>query len=205
MLSIKPKWCEKIANGEKTIEVRKTKPNIKVPFKCYIYCTQPQKPLTHLYRISEEMQKKCNIDYEFTTVDHNKDSLFWGGELNEKIIGEFICDKIDTRYIDSLIGSPVEFEQVLNNACLRQEEFLDYYKDNDYYFGYHISNLKIYDKPKELSEFRKKMKCYQPGNEESIGCWEKCCIWQAEGLCTGKYTKLTRPPQSWCYCEDLGE
>lgn len=40
MLSIRPKWCEKIASGEKTIEVRKTKPKLDTPFKCYIYETQ---------------------------------------------------------------------------------------------------------------------------------------------------------------------
>lgn len=40
MLSIRPKWCEKIASGEKTIEVRKTRPKLETPFKCYIYCTQ---------------------------------------------------------------------------------------------------------------------------------------------------------------------
>lgn len=40
MLSILPKWCAKIASGEKTIEVRKTKPKLETPFKCYIYCTQ---------------------------------------------------------------------------------------------------------------------------------------------------------------------
>ena len=40
MISIRPKWCEKIASGEKTIEVRKTRPKLETPFKCYIYCTQ---------------------------------------------------------------------------------------------------------------------------------------------------------------------
>lgn len=40
MLSVRPKWVEKIANGEKTIEVRKTRPKLETPFKCYIYCTQ---------------------------------------------------------------------------------------------------------------------------------------------------------------------
>lgn len=50
MLSIHPKWCEKIVNGNKTIEVRKTRPKLDTPFKCYIYCTSgktvrtPQKP-----------------------------------------------------------------------------------------------------------------------------------------------------------------
>lgn len=39
MLSIRPRWVQKIANGKKTIEVRKTKPKLETPFKCYIYCT----------------------------------------------------------------------------------------------------------------------------------------------------------------------
>ena len=43
LISIRPKWVEKIASGEKTIEVRKTRPKIEMPFKCYIYCTKPSK------------------------------------------------------------------------------------------------------------------------------------------------------------------
>lgn len=38
LISIRPKWCEKIISGEKTIEVRKTRPKMDTPFKCYIYC-----------------------------------------------------------------------------------------------------------------------------------------------------------------------
>lgn len=37
LISIRPKWCEKIISGEKTIEVRKTRPKMNTPFKCYIY------------------------------------------------------------------------------------------------------------------------------------------------------------------------
>ena len=40
LISIQPKWCELIANGKKTVEVRKTRPKLETPFKCYIYCTQ---------------------------------------------------------------------------------------------------------------------------------------------------------------------
>lgn len=40
LISIKPRWCELIARGEKTIVIRKTKPRIDTPFKCYIYCTK---------------------------------------------------------------------------------------------------------------------------------------------------------------------
>lgn len=39
LISINPKWCELIASGKKTVEVRKTRPKLETPFKCYIYCT----------------------------------------------------------------------------------------------------------------------------------------------------------------------
>ena len=44
LISIRPKWCELIANGTKTVEVRKSRPKLHTPFKCYIYCTQPRYP-----------------------------------------------------------------------------------------------------------------------------------------------------------------
>lgn len=37
LMSIKHKWCEMIFRGEKTIEVRKTSPNVKLPIKVYVY------------------------------------------------------------------------------------------------------------------------------------------------------------------------
>ena len=40
LISIQPKWCELIASGKKTIEVRKTRPKLETPFKCYIYETK---------------------------------------------------------------------------------------------------------------------------------------------------------------------
>lgn len=68
MLSIQPKWCEKIASGEKTVEVRKTRPKIETPFKCFIYET------------------------------NWSDNTYWKnrhkGKLG-KVIGEFVCDRID--------------------------------------------------------------------------------------------------------------
>lgn len=43
MLSIQPRWCEKILRGEKTVEVRKTRPTLmQTPFKVYVYCTKPR-------------------------------------------------------------------------------------------------------------------------------------------------------------------
>ena len=40
LISIRPKWAQKIMTGQKTVEVRKTRPKMDTPFKCYIYCTQ---------------------------------------------------------------------------------------------------------------------------------------------------------------------
>lgn len=74
MLSIRPKWCQKIASGEKTIEVRKTKPKLETPFKCYIYCTLPKYP-----------------HEDFITTDYPMPQFYGGG----KVIGEFTCDRID--------------------------------------------------------------------------------------------------------------
>lgn len=43
LISIRPEWCQKIISGEKTIEIRKTRPRLPTPFKCYIYQTKPKK------------------------------------------------------------------------------------------------------------------------------------------------------------------
>ena len=71
LISIRPQWCEKIANGEKTVEVRKTRPNIATPFKCYIYCTAG------------------NVSYTC------KNGMICHNSGGSQIIGEFICNKID--------------------------------------------------------------------------------------------------------------
>lgn len=100
MLSIRPKWCEKIASGEKTIEVRKTKPKLDTPFKCYIYCTQASvkyqticgcKVLNsdELYRHPEQGIKHGNSIELMLCENYTKDNF-----LNGKVIGEFTCDRI---------------------------------------------------------------------------------------------------------------
>ena len=74
LISIRPKWCEKIINGDKTIEVRKTRPKLDTPFKCYIYCTLPKYP-----------------HEDFIATDYPRPQFYGGG----KVIGEFTCDRID--------------------------------------------------------------------------------------------------------------
>lgn len=157
MLSIRPKFCEKIASGEKTIEVRKTRPKLDTPFKCYIYCTQSGVALGA-----------------------------WG--KRGKVIGEFTCDRI--YWLAPLNHAPEDVEQ---QACLTREEIVNYLKGTGY--GWHISDLKIYDKPRELREFKKSNRdCFYA----DLGLAKRDCP-----DCKDPGCFLERPPQSWCYVEAM--
>ena len=54
LISIKPKWCDLIRRGRKTVEVRKTCPKLEVPFKVYIYCTKAPQHLITIFKDGEE-------------------------------------------------------------------------------------------------------------------------------------------------------
>lgn len=164
LISIQPKWCELIASGKKTIEVRKTRPKIETPFKCYIYQTKKR----WIYKL-----------------------LPWLKERQTKVIGEFVCDKVYEYNTSCLEGD----DRLKEYTCLDDIEIMDYmnnYTDRKFY-GLHISDLKIYDKPKELDMFRKpcSFSCEEYGN--------------GKGDCStcGELNTLTRAPQSWCYVEEL--
>lgn len=152
LISIRPKWVEKIANGEKTIEVRKTRPKLQTPFKCYIYCTQPKYP-----------------HEDFILTDYPKPQFYGGG----KVIGEFTCDQF-------WIGTPHNTNPLFCMAACMDGFDTEKYAKGKTLYGWHISDLRIYDTPKELSEFT--------------------------GLRDTKFGaaphEIKRPPQSWCYVEE---
>lgn len=148
LISIQPKWVDKIANGKKTIEVRKTAPKCEVPFKCYIYVTKG-KPC--LYRVDD--------DDNFELRNTLRPKVYWYvkdyNEQNGKVIGEFICDKIDEIVPDyNPVTTKFYYGYVADTeaTCLSEEELQKYGKNKSLYF-WHISDLKIYGKPKELNEF----------------------------------------------------
>lgn len=171
MISIKPKWVEKIANGEKTIEVRKTAPK-EVPFKAYIYETKGQY-------------------VKFTHGAHTKYGYGRG-----KVIGEFICNSVDEYPYDYCDGVDIDDDTILETAIDRED--INIYAKGKTLYGLHISDLKIYDKPKELSEFSR------PCSYSGLCFSCKRTSFKKDGnlLCN---TKITRPPQSWMRVEDLGE
>lgn len=200
LISIRPKWCELIASGEKTVEMRKTRPNIQTPFKCYIYCTKRKM---------------------VTCSEVNG---------NGKVIGEFICDKLT--YVEARIDDNGEKHLANANFLLRksflsEKQMFDYLYNADRKTGggwaWHISDLKIYDKTRDLSEFwayneelhkrydsDEDFCCYNDTNEygealtdcgdaynnilNCYRCWEEWSGWCHH---------VTRPPQSWCYVEEL--
>lgn len=208
LISIQPKWCELIANGSKTIEVRKTKPKIKTPFNCYIYCTKSMK---HLYKFSENID--CIDIGRYYTTDHNKYSLVPQGYINGKVIGEFVCDNIIEYPYDYCDGADIDDDSLLETQLERED--INIYAKGKTIYGWHISDLVIYDEPKELSKFyitdkkavrqcSKRKQAYYSFTDtgyikNGFYCEEK------DDFCFDgcKRKVLTRPPQSWCYVEEL--
>ena len=92
MLSIRPKWVEKIANGEKTIEVRKTRPKLATPFKCYIYCTAERAGYDALWVMDAPTREK----YSFMAVSAYLENPNGASKGNGKVIGEFTCDRVQS-------------------------------------------------------------------------------------------------------------
>lgn len=172
LISIRPKWCEKIADGEKTIEVRKTRPKLETPFRCYIYRTKG-------------------------TVPHIINGKWVKIEVGGTVVGEFVCDKIYE--LAPLNHAPDDVEQM---ACLTREEIVQYLRGVGY--GWHISDLKIYNQPKELNEFWFPPELYC--EKELCGN----CPYDQVADVNGEYgydcewkRPLKRAPQSWQYVEEL--
>lgn len=147
ILSIHPKWCALIASGKKTVEVRKTRPKIELPFKVYIYETQ-----------------------KVTEIPRLGGSWYLTRRGYGAVVGEFVCNRLIP-----IIGlSDGNFlpcgETDLKNACLSNEELIKYFGLMGYGYAWNISDLVIYDTPHPLSDFG-----------------------------------LTRPPQSWCYVQEVNK
>lgn len=170
LISIQPEWCKLIVNGKKTVEVRKTRPKIDTPFKCYIYCTKGK--------------AFWLFDERFETEEKG----------NGKVVGEFVCNKIH------MLDVPYPAYRDQFNTELAQKALVDYWMCHRYsrsgatLYCWHISDLLIYDQPRELETFKKR---------------ERNCFYAHLGLakrdcsdCRSPECMVHRPPQSWCYVED---
>lgn len=185
LISIQPKWCELIASGKKTVEVRKTKPKLETPFKCYIYCTNTKTLGDFILCKSEENAKLFGYN---TAKGINKGfAQTEDVQLKGKVIGEFVCD-------DIVVDEKGENSDILRfYGNLTHEEIWEYGRNKTIY-GWHITDLVIYENPRELSEFYTLKKCSscKSGYESTACIYDEDCKVPVD---------ITRPPQSWCYVE----
>lgn len=174
LLSIHPRWCKEIfVTKRKTIEVRKNDPRLEPPFTVYVYQTK------HKY---EKSDSKLVCDA--------LDELLGGG----KVIGAFVCDEVEQFFVGSFRSDDIE-----QLACLSYSELINYFykpeeldgKTVKWGFGWHITEPKLFDKPRALQSFLK-------GCDGMLNmyCGSMC------DYCSHP-CNLTRPPQSWCYVEAL--
>ena len=182
LMSIRPQWCEKIFNGSKTIEVRKSRPSIDMPFKVYVYQTKHKGGKA--------------------IVSEVLNSVYGGG----KVIGSFVCDRID-KYTFSNYEARYRINDVdIAKTCLTHPELIAYGKEKPLY-GWHITEPKLFDKPRELREFY--TKCDKTGDCECEDCLHLQVVLSSYPCDDDVYTwcgvdnkkPISRPPQSYCFVE----
>ena len=190
LISIKPKWVAKILNREKTIEIRKTCPQVFKQLKpydgcsidVYIYCTKDKPYLAHATELFTG-KYGCISNDEVSYEEHN---------LNGKVIAKFTLNKVEeirTNLAMRFFTESSNEKELLEKSCLNSDQLFWYLAPQELKvkccgYAWHISNLVIFDKPKELSEFR---------NRKLIGYGMTCNYYSAK--------PLTKAPQSWQFVE----
>lgn len=178
--SIKPYWFYLICVDKKLTEVGKTAPTAEYWDKItYLYCSKDMKSFNLIPKEHREKYRK-----------------YLG-----KVGARFVCDKVIKTCGWRLRGNTgwcakrTEAEEKFpTSACLTIDEIVEYAGgEGREVSGWHITDLKIYDKPKELSEFKKLCPV------KNKDC-PRCEFYSRyEGTCANW---LTRPPQSWQYVEE---
>lgn len=176
LISIKPEWVKEILNGKKTIEIRKTAPKCDLPIEVYIYCTK-----------GGRMELEEVLDGQYSLCAYHPES-YKPKDIRGKVVAKFTLREV-TQYINGnnvtkdsgYMFGDAEREGVYEKACLSYEAAEKYCPDESFY-AWHISDLVIFDKPKELSEF----KTYKTYN---LGDLHNC------------HLSLTKAPQSFMFIE----
>ena len=197
LISIQPDWCKKILSGEKTVEVRKTRPKLETPFKVYIYCTKTAEGWLRTVPVQGWQR------------------------LDGFVIGEFTCYKIDTiqrmgidNNFDYCYLSLNEFGnddiaieiRDIKKSCISKSELNTYGKSVPELFAWRISDLKIYDQPRKLTDFLPNCRFGEDGECEyrRVYCEHQNYDYNPDGsvnvVCCDK--RVQKAPQSWCYVEE---
>lgn len=209
LMSLQPKWCAKILNREKTIEVRRVAPKLKAPYEVLIYCTKEKPYIVASYSGVVENEKPYYVDVKFMPPVISE-------FINGKVVGKFTVEKVEKinykSYNENYCYYSLE-ETIEGNYGLEKMTGLNMSEIHNYLNGkngyaLHISNLQIFDKPKELGEFYKcgyneALKQQEFKNEQAKGF--SCFVGGVYPLETlEKEYRLTKAPQSFMYVE-VGE
>ena len=177
-MSIQPYYAYLEMKGIKTIEIRKREPKSKDwSRKVKVYVSQNKKSFNRI----------------------PKEDRVWFKQYVGKVAYEFVCDKVDT----ILCASTDHRYFSKCGTCLTEEEIRNYCNGNDI-FGWHISDLKVYDKPKELGEIityttRRRYTTKKAKEFTGDGI-------NIEKLIHGNRVEariITKPPQSWQYVGEM--
>ena len=207
LMSIRPQWCEKIFNGSKTIEVRKSRPSIDMPFKVYVYQTKHKGGKAIVSEVLNSVYGGSKVIGSFVCdrIEEYKGE-FWDDDTYERIqepwepsdfaeYGEYEYDTIGEN--GEFYGKGIELSK---QSCLSWNELRKYVGQGlkDFY-GWHITDPTLFDKPRDITEFALYGKCAEDCDE-----YDFCARDSEDGRMSCKYFKRTflkRPPQSYCFVE----
>ena len=208
ILSLRPQWCEKIFNGSKSIEVRKSRPSIPTPFKVYVYCTKKRMTrVPSMYAYLHKNEPRACAEYGTietwgkigdVIVNPHLASKHVSFGMHGKVIGSFVCDKVykivpDGEYYSN--GYDID-DDMLSETCLGRG-YLTGYGLGYTLYGWHITEPKLFDKPKGLGEFKAWRDCETPEKE-----YKNCTFGYRHPTHCEYCQRITRPPRSWCYVEE---
>jgi predicted transcriptional regulator len=189
IISVRPEWAQKILNGEKTLELRKSVPKdikeiIKEQGGIWVY----------MYVTKSGMVGHFD-GYNYFAVSkksHIKRHPTWNGKVVARwwFDDYYEINKIPTSnnyFLQKARQFPnIPYNYILDKLCLSNDDLWDYGNGKDLY-AWHIKRLEIFDKPMELGEF------YNTNlylNFQEIKTYER----MTNDL---KSYKITRAPQSW--------
>ena len=204
LLSIRPEWCGLILSGEKTFEIRKNRPRIDTPFRCHIYLTKPKDIMLFIIKDGDDV---------YGDTYHGKpvfiktpgDAPF---NAAQKVFAGFTCD-----HITPISNDPVDIAWAERSAKIKERDLIKYFGDREVLYGWHISDLEIYKKPMNITEFYQP--CITDPPMQCDGCYHDLRLYSPDevesatdipGSCFQENCALflKRPPQSWCYVRKRG-
>lgn len=210
MLSANPKSCSWIAEGIKTVDIRKTRPKLEPPFKVYVYCTKPEERLVCIIKDGDDIYGETyHGKTQFIKVEKHDYPMF---VKEQKVIGEFVCDEIRFATLSDLIVKE-DAEKIWRGTLMGKKELLCYlgykrgtsiYDAKRYgFYLWHISNFKLYDNPRDIDDFFTDKEC--ECDHKNCKYFDRGNGYNVEDDCLAYYDRkpLFKAPQSWCYVKEV--